>query len=244
MISKKINANDYLRKSSLLLVVLVTIIFANKTMAQSYYGFQSASKHTFLFSIIWQGEPKIGFGYINRLYGGKTFIDLQTEIRFPLNDMFTFKRYDAIAGIYKPLALKRTFTGFGSHLRWNSETSSEQKVQKLSVAATLIPSYVFAAPLNDGLYGTIGLNLTYAPVVFAISKSGEEEAIWNYLPPHKFEGGLHYDMLIDKRTLGISLNALTSYYLNTKNNTILKVEEQWKKEGNLYFGPTYMLFRN
>lgn len=244
MNTKKLHTKKYNVKWILFLMVLGALIFVNEVRAQSYYGFQSASKHTFLFSVIWQGEPKIGFGYINRLYGGKTFTDLSTEIRFPLNDMFTFKRYDAIAGIYKPLALKRRFTGFGSHLRWNSETGTEQKVQKLSLAATLIPSYVFAAPLNDGLYGTVGLNLTYAPVIFAVSHSGDEEPVWNYLPQHKFEGGLHYDMLIDKRTLGISLNALTSYYLNTKNNTFLKVEEQWKKEGNLYFGPTYMLFRN
>ncbi len=243
MTSQIVSTKKHIRELFLLLLLLVTFVFENNAKAQSYYGFQSAAKHTFFFSLVWQGEPKIGLGYIDRLYG-KTYTDLQAEIRFPLTEMFTFERYDAILGIYKPLALKRRFTGFGAHLRWNSESQNNEKVQKLSTAITLIPSYVFAAPLDDGLYGTIGLNLTYVPVIFAISQSGEEEGIWNYFPQHKFEGGVHYDMLIDERTIGISLNGLTSYYINTKNNTFLEEENQWDKEGNFYFGPTFLLRRD
>ena len=244
MTSEILNSIKKIRKLYILFVVLGAIVFLNKVNAQSYYGFQSAAKHTFFFSLVWQGEPKIGFGYIDRIYG-KTFTDLQLEIQFPLTEMFTFKRYDAVAGIYKPLALKRRFTGFGSHLRWNSVTVNNQRIQKLSTAITFIPSYVFAAPLDDGLYGTIGLNFTYVPVVLAISQNGnDEKMVLNYFPQHKFEGGIHYDMLIDKRTIGISINGLTSYYINTKFNTFLEEEEQWKKEGNLYFGPTYRLRRD
>lgn len=207
-------------------------------MAQSYYGYQSIGKNTFLFSLIWQGEPKIGFGYIARFFGGKTATDLQIEARFPLKSMFRFEKYEGIAGIYKPLSYSRGFVGVGGHLRWDSDSRGGSRVQKLSLAVTGIPSYVYAANTSPGgVYGTLGLRLTYAPVIFATKGSD-----WDFFPQHKFEGGLHFDMLVDL-SAGIALNSVTTYYINSKK-TFLQEEKQWGIEGDFYFGATYKLNRD
>jgi hypothetical protein len=107
---------------------------------------------------------------------------------------------------------------------------------------TAIPSYVYAASTTDGVYGTIGLQLTYAPVIFATSQSGESSANWDFFPQHRFEGGIHFDMLAG-RTAGIAINTVTSYYLNSKS-TFLEEEKPWQVEGVFYFGTTYALDRD
>ncbi len=224
-------------------IIFIIFIFAllltgKDQQAQSYYGYQTIGKHTFLFSLIWQGEPKIGFGYINRIYSGKTFNDLQVELRFPLRNIYRFSDYEAIAGIYKPLSYSRAFAGVGGHFRWESNKQGGQRVSKLSLAVTAIPSYVYAADINDGIYGTVGIRLTYAPVIFATT--GKDN--WNFFPQHKFEGGLHFDMHIE-RTLGLAINANTSYYINSKKSFLEEVEN-WEIEGDFYMGATYFLDRN
>ncbi|HEY9115885.1 MAG TPA: hypothetical protein VIN10_14395, partial [Bacteroidales bacterium] len=40
----------------------VFLMFSKNSQAQTYYGYQSIGKQTFLFSLVWQGELKIGFG--------------------------------------------------------------------------------------------------------------------------------------------------------------------------------------
>jgi len=220
------------------LILSASLLAATKLNSQSYYGYQSTGKNTFLFSLVWQGEPKIGFGYIARIFGGNTATDLQIEARFPLKSLFRLEKYEAIAGVYKPLSYSRGFVGIGGHLRWDSDKSSGQRVQKLSLAVTGIPSYVYSANVNSsGIYGTLGLRLTYAPVIFA-TQGGE----WNFFPQHKFEGGLHFDMIIEQ-TAGMALNGETTYYLNSKK-TFLEEENNWDIEGDFYFGATYDLRRD
>ncbi len=222
----------------ILLVLTASMFISSEQQAQSYYGYQSVGKNTFLFSLVWQGEPKIGFGYIAHITGGKTATDLQIEARFPLKTMFRFEKYEAIAGVYKPLSYSRGFVGIGGHLRWDSDKRSGQRVQKLSLAVTGIPSYVYSANTSPGgIYGTLGLRLTYAPVIFA-TKGGD----WNFFPQHKFEGGLHFDMIIDL-TVGLALNGITTYYLNSKK-TFLEEQKNWDIEGDFYFGTTYLLNRD
>jgi len=226
-------------KYTIAIFILINCLFsATKQQAQSYYGYQSIGKNTFLFSLIWQGEPKIGFGYIARFFGGKTATDLQIEARFPLKSIFRFEKYEAIAGVYKPLTYSRGFVGVGGHLRWDSDKRNGSRVQKLSLAATGIPSYVYSANTSPGgIYGTLGLRLTYAPVIFA-NRGGD----WNFFPQHKFEGGLHIDMIIDL-TAGLALNGITTYYINSKK-TYLEREKNWEIEGDFYFGTTYKLNRD
>ena len=230
----------YKNIKTIIVVLLISssLFITSEHQAQSYYGYQSIGKNTFLFSLIWQGEPKIGFGYIARFFGGKTATDLQIEARFPLKSMFRFEKYEAIAGIYKDMSYSRAFVGVGGHIRWDSDKRSGQRVQKLSVAVTGIPSYVYSANTSPGgVYGTLGLRLTYAPVIFA-TRGGD----WDFFPQHKFEGGLHFDMIIDL-TAGLALNGATTYYLNSKK-TFLEEEKNWDIEGDFYFGTTYLLNRD
>lgn len=227
-----------IKKISIALVFIASMFTTLEQQAQSYYGYQSIGKNTFLFSLIWQGEPKIGFGYIARFFGGNTATDLQIEARFPLKTIFRFEKYEAIAGVYKDLSYSRAFAGIGGHLRWDSDKRSGQRVQKLSLAVTGIPSYVYAANTSPGgVYGTLGLRLTYAPVIFA-TRGGD----WEFFTQHKFEGGLHIDMIADL-SLGMALNGVTTYYLNSKK-TFLEEVENWEIEGDFYFGTTYALNRD
>jgi len=227
-----------IKKVVIALVITAAMLSVPNLQAQSYYGYQSIGKNTFLFSLIWQGEPKIGFGYIARFFGGTTATDLQIEARFPIKSMFRFEKYEAIAGVYKDLSYSRGFVGVGGHLRWDSDKRSGQRVQKLSLAVTGIPSYVYSANTSPGgIYGTLGLRLTYAPVIFA-TQGGD----WNFFPQHKFEGGLHFDMLIDL-TAGMALNGVTTYYINSKK-TFLQEQKNWDIEGDFYFGTTYQLNRD
>ena len=231
-------STKYIKQIAIALFISASMLFPLKQQAQSFYGYQSIGKNTFLFSLVWQGEPKIGIGYIARFFGGSTATDLQIEARFPLKTIFRLEKYEGIAGIYKPLSYSRAFVGVGAHLRWDSDKTSGQRVQKLSLALTGIPSYVYAANTSPGgVYGTLGLRLTYAPVIFA-TKGGD----WDFIPQHKFEGGLHFDMLIDL-SAGLALNGITSYYLNSKK-TFLQEEKKWGIEGDFYFGATYALDRD
>lgn len=219
-------------------LIAVGIFFPAKQKAQSYFGYQSIGKNTFVFSLVWQGEAKIGFGYIARFFGGSTATDLQIEARFPLKSIYRLERYEGIVSVYKDLSYSRAFAGVGGALRWDSDKTSGQRVQKLSLAVTGIPSYVYSANTSPGgIYGTLGLRLTYAPVIFA-TKGGN----WDYFPQHKFEGGLHFDMLIDL-SVGLALNGVTTYYLNSKK-TFLKEEINWGIEGDFYLGATYALDRD
>jgi len=227
-----------IKRTIIALVFIASMLITSEDQAQSYYGYQSIGKNTFLFSLIWQGEPKIGFGYIAHITGGKTATDLQIEARFPLKTIFRFDKYEAVVGVYKDLSYSRAFAGVGGHLRWDSDKRSGQRVQKLSLAVTGIPSYVYSANTSPGgIYGTLGLRLTYAPVIFA-TKGGD----WNFFPQHNFEGGLHFDMIIDL-SAGLALNGVTTYYLNSKK-TFLEEEKNWDIEGDFYFGTTYLLNRD
>lgn len=227
-----------IRYTTITLAFTACLFLNSGIKAQSYYGYQSVGKNTFLFSLIWQGEPKIGFGYIARFFGGKTATDLQIEARFPLKTIFRFEKYEAIVGVYKDLSYSRAFAGVGGHLRWDNDKRSGTRVQKLSLAVTGIPSYVYSANTSPGgIYGTLGLRLTYAPVIFA-TRGGD----WEFFSQHKFEGGLHIDMIVDL-TAGMALNGITTYYLNS-NKTFLEDEKNWNIEGDFYFGTTYLLNRD
>jgi len=155
--------------------------------------------------------------------------------------MYSFKDYEVIAGAYKPLSISTTFVGLGGHLRFKSETFEEKRIFKLTPAFTVIPSVTYANSLNDGVYGTLGLRLTYAPVLYTNIKEEEEEAQKQFIPEHKFEGGLHIDFHIE-RTLGMGLNGYTNYYLYPEKS-VLTEEENWGIEGNFSLGATYWLER-
>jgi hypothetical protein len=231
-----------IKNITIILLVLVCFGISKRTGAQSYFGYQTIGKHTFLFSLAWQGEIKLGFSYIYRNYSsGNTFSDIQGEVRFPLREMYTCKNYEVIAGVYKPLSVSRTFLGIGGHLRFEKETIDNQRTLKLSPALTVLPSVTYVSSLDDGPYGTMGLRLTYAPVAYLNHKVEEEQAQKQAFSQHLFEGGLHIDLHLE-RTLGLGLDVYTKYNLYPEKS-ILPEEEDWEIEGNFWLGATYNLER-
>ena len=209
--------------------------------AQSFFGYQTIGRSTVFFSVAWQGKPLLGIGYNHRAFGG-TFTDIQAECRFPIHAMYRFDEYQVIAGMHKPLALRsRGFTAAGAHLRLKKQTTGEQKTTQLQLALTVIPSYTYAASLTDGAYGTVGLRLTYAPVLLASTKEGTGAATMQALAAHGVELGAHLDLHME-RTLGLALNGWMrrNFYPKT---SLLERETRWKPEGDFYMGSTYRLGR-
>ncbi|MEM8887547.1 MAG: hypothetical protein AAGD28_06135 [Bacteroidota bacterium] len=224
--------------------IIHTILFSSFILlasvslhAQSFFGYQTIGQNTFFFSISWQGKAQLGFGYNFRNFSG-SFNDWQAELRFPIDEVYRFKNYQLIAGVYGPLSLQRNFLGAGAHIRWQKSSDSESASKKLSLAITAIPSYTYAASLTDGAYGSIGARVTYAPVIYAENSSGESQ----FLPIHRLEVGGHFDLHFE-RTIGLGINAITAKEFTGSNSFIPKAKD-WQWEGDLYIGTTYRLGRN
>ena len=228
----KIRINIY----SILIALFIYFSAAN-LHAQSFFGYQTIGQNTFFFSISWQGKAQLGFGYNFRNFSG-SFNDWQAELRFPIDEVYRFKNYQLIAGVYGPVSLQRSFLGAGGHIRWQKSSTPEGHTKKLSLAITAIPSYTYAASLTDGAYGSIGARLTYAPVIYAENSAGESQ----FLPIHRIEVGGHFDLHFE-RTIGLGVNAITAKEFGG-SNSIIPTAKDWQWEGDLYLGTTYRLGRN
>ncbi|MEZ4828722.1 MAG: hypothetical protein R3C61_20920 [Bacteroidia bacterium] len=218
-------------------VLILCLINSPSLHAQSFWGYQTIGSHTVFFSVAWQGKKTwLGAGYIYRDFG-KTFTDLSAEIRFPLAEMYKFDNYQVIAGVYKPTVIKRAFMGTAAHIRIKKGTSDSQETTQVQLALTVLPSYTYAASLNDGIYGTTGLRITYAPVLWASVKEGGNAPSTQALAAHKLELGGHFD-LHSERTLGLSLNGyVVGSFIPQKS--ILPQQNRWTGEGDFYWGMTY-----
>ena len=205
--------------------------------AQSFFGYQTIGQNTFFFSISWQGKAQLGFGYNFRNFS-TSFNDWQAELRFPIDEVYRFKNYQLIAGVYGPLSLQRNFLGAGAHIRWQKNSEADNQTKKLSLAITAIPSYTYAASLTDGAYGSIGARVTYAPVIYAENSAGESQ----FLPIHRLEIGGHFDLHFE-RTIGLGVNGITAKEFGG-SNSIIPTAKDWQWEGDLYIGTTYRLGRN
>ena len=228
-----------MKKSAILIYtcsLLFSLIFTSSLHAQSFFGYQTIGRHTVFFSVAWQGKPVLGMGYNIRTFG-RTFTDWQAELRFPLDAMYTFDNYQLITGFYKPITVKRAFMGTGVHLRWQNQTNTNEKTSLLSLALTALPTYTYAASLNDGAYGTAALRATYAPVIYA--KKGSQT---QFLAAHRVEAGGHLDLHYE-RTAGLGLNGFGSRSF-ILGNSILDADDNWAVEGDFYFGTTYNLRRD
>lgn len=223
-----------------LILLLTSLGSVSEVQAQSFFGYQTIGRSTVFFSLAWQGKPLLGVGYNHRSFG-TTFSDWQAELRFPLNAMYRFDEYQVIAGMYKPLTLKRTFVGTGAHVRLLKKTEGSRKETQVVLALTVLPTYVYAASTNDGGYGTVAPRITYAPVIFAQVKTGNETAQTQALVAHRVELGGHLDLHLE-RTLGLGLNGYVQRGF-MPGNSILNRETDWKWEGDFYMGSTYRLGR-
>jgi hypothetical protein len=216
-----------MNKSITKVVLFLGMLFfvCDQSQAQSFNGYQTIGRNTVSFSLVWSGKPYVGFSYAWRDFG-TSFTDIQAELRIPIDNGFKRDEFNLRAGFYRPSRLKRTFVGTGAHLVWEHDTKSGFK-DKLSGLATIIPSYVYSASLNDGLYGTTGIRLSYVPIIW--SKNQDDNTA-----KHSILAGIHFDSH-HERTLGLSFNPAYNINLGSpENNTF---------EGDFYFGQAYFLGR-
>ncbi len=206
------------------IALMLTLI--TDVTAQSFNGYQTIGRNTVSFSLIWSGKPYIGFSYAWRDFG-TSFADIQAEVRMPIDNGFSRDEFQLISGFYRPSRLKRTFIGTGVHVVWDHNTKSGS-ANSLSGLVTAIPSYVYAASLNDGLYGTTGVRLSYKPLLWSENWDPTKQA------RHTIQAGIHFDSH-HERTLGLSFNPTYNIHLDS--------EEEDNVEADVYVGQAYFLGR-
>ncbi|MEZ4830022.1 MAG: hypothetical protein R3C61_27630 [Bacteroidia bacterium] len=209
--------------------------------AQPFSGYQTIGVHTWYFSVSWQGKPFLGLGY-NLRKNGKTFNDISAEWRFPIDHIYQMDDYQLIFGLYKPFAVSRWFVSAGIHGRIDKFTSGEKSFTNYGLALSLLPSRTYAASLNDGVYGTAGLRATYMPVLATKIKAAGQAPEWKTLSGHHVEAGIHLDYHYE-RTVSLVTNG---FFTRTwaKDNALFRPQsDEWKINGDVYFGTTYYLRR-
>lgn len=191
----------------LIQLIIVLCCISSFAQGQGFYGYQTPNKHSFFFSLTWDGETKLGFGYIDRLFGtafrqnnsNGAFTDFHLELRFPVKSMYKCEKLEAITGLYGPNKLtRRPFLGLGAHFILNYEKGVRTEYQ---LQLTAVPSYTYRAPLNAKPYATVGAIFHYIPKL--VKTAGAESLSFE----HNIQGGLHTDVVL-RRTLGLGLNVL------------------------------------
>lgn len=213
-------------------VVFAAFFISIKPAAsQTFYGYQTIGKHTVFFTLaIRKDMASMGLGYNRRIFG-KEFTDVQAELLFPMNRMYSFKNFEVVAGAYKPNRLKRTWIGMGGHLRWSQIQTGANQSRALKLALTAIPSYTYTTSLTDGPYGTAGFRLGAINTLWSLAKNGANVSGGSFHSP-RIEYGLHADLLLE-RTLGLSVNAWKEF-AGQKKSSVVK-----NSFGNFYFGSGY-----
>ena len=102
----------------------------------------------------------LGVGYSRRLPTKPTFTTAEVEWHFPLAEMWQLRDHQVVLGMYKPLIAKRADVGIGVHARITRRTSGDVNALRFGLAASVVPFYVYAAPLNDAPAGSVGARAT------------------------------------------------------------------------------------
>ncbi|MEO1414779.1 MAG: hypothetical protein AAFW00_05840 [Bacteroidota bacterium] len=221
----------------ILTFVCVGFFILDTAVAQSFFGYQSIGTNTFYFSLTWDGEPHLGLGYNLRRRGGGNFLDYSLEWQMPIDDLWQFREGQIIGGIYGPVRLRRRpFFALGGHARLLMVDDAGEKSVRFLAAATGIPSYTYAASVNNRPYGTIGLRGTYL-LTLGEWKKKDGETIFESFSRHGAEVGGHVDLLLE-RTLGAAGNIFVQreWRLKDKENA---EPSGWNLIGNAYLGSTY-----
>ncbi len=205
------------------------------------YGYQSIGQNTFHISVSWRGEPWFGIGYTRRKPGA-SFTDWTAEWRFPVQSIFELDNHEVIAGLYKPVKVKRSFMAYGIHAKITKQTTRESKTIDVGLALTGLPSYTYSSSVSgDGPYGTMALRATYNPTIYRQQTSlrtGEKES-WT-LPSHGVIVGGHLDLLL-QRTVGFSTSAGLARAWSLGKAPLRPNEDQWKIGWDFSAGSTYWL---
>ena len=208
--------------------------------AQPFYGYQTNGVHTCFFSLNWNGQAtELGIGYgLRRTWSG--FADITAEWRAPLGNLFQGDQQTFVAGIYGPFRLRRrAYVGGGVHLRWQHYRQDETARRRLTLATTVVPSYTFAAPLNDQPYFTGGLRAT-GLLVLADMTAGAGDTRW--FSAVGTEVGTQLSLHLE-RTLGAGQNLFAQRLWALDGGTLPGQDAQWDLRGDLYLGSTYYLRR-
>ncbi|RMG67238.1 MAG: hypothetical protein D6722_13530 [Bacteroidetes bacterium] len=208
--------------------------------AQPFYGYQTNGVHTWFFSLNWNGEaPELGIGYgLRRPWSG--FADITAEWRAPLGNLFQGDQQTFVVGAYGPFRLRsRPYIGGGVHLRWQHYRQGDAARRRLTLATTLIPSYTFAAPLNDQPYLTGGLRAT-GLVVLADMAAGAGDTRW--FSAVGTEVGTQLSLHLE-RTLGVGQNLFAQRLWALDGGALPDQDADWDLRGDLYLGSTYHLRR-
>ncbi|MDX2248957.1 MAG: hypothetical protein SF052_19370 [Bacteroidia bacterium] len=223
------------------LLLLFAGLMISSLHAQPFSGYQTIGVHTWYFSVSWQGKPLLGLGYNLRI-AGRTFTDLNAEWRFPIDQVYNMDDYQVIFGMYKPFAVRKWFMSMGVHGRIDKHTNDSSSITNLGLALTLLPSYTYASSLNDGAYGTTGLRATYMPVLASKIKIGSATPQWKTLTGHRVEAGGHLDFHYE-RTVSLVTNGFFTRTWSKDESLFRENSDQWRPNGDLYFGTTYYLKR-
>jgi hypothetical protein len=97
-----------------------------QTQAQAFFDYQTIGKHTWFFTVAWNGQkPQLGFGYNYRL--GDAFVsDLLAEWRFDIDGMYRTANHQFIAGYFKNVRAQRLHGAFGIHGKITRSTIENQ----------------------------------------------------------------------------------------------------------------------
>lgn len=225
------------------LLLFTTLCWWQECSAQAYFGYQTIGRHTFYFSLSYDGKAQLGLGYNWRSFG-TAFTDISLENHYQLDDLFNPKESEWRAGFYRPLSLtNRPFVGVGVHARLKRHSLGDDQLTRIGLAPTLLPSYTYAASLTDGPYGTVGLRTTYLLEIAQKRQTSRQEQNWQAFPQHGLELGGHFDFHIE-RTLGVAINGqYKKEWALSAADTTEKEEKEWQGSGNVYFSTTYNLNR-
>ena len=233
-----------MKYSKYLFVFLICYFVAEPTLsAQPFFGYQTTGRHTWFFSLVWDGDqPALGIGYNYRIFN-QAFTDIGAEWRIPIAHIMSFDDHEVIAGAYGPVKLDRLYSMLALHARFQHQKQDGNKKTRFGAAFTYLPGWVYRAPLDDSPYGAIALRGTYVATIAERNKA-EAGKSWRWFTQHGVEAGGHFDIHL-QRTLGMALNGFASKQWSLKRGQPLSDEEgEWKFRGDFYFGTTYYLERN
>ncbi|MCP4121396.1 MAG: hypothetical protein GY751_06545 [Bacteroidetes bacterium] len=222
---------------SIITILGLTLTIPNQAEAQSFFSYQTITKHTIHFVIAWENKVVLGAGYGYRTSDIK-FSEISFEYRAPIDEFFNGKNFEVTTGVHNRFLASKTVVAGGAHLKFEKKHSDEKDAFLFGLAMTFLGGYQVATNLDDKPSSVLGARATYTPVLFAKVTNSDGSTSKHGFKSHELETGLHWDIII-KRSLGLSAQP-------TVANTWTKSEElrfedtpSWDPQGHFYFGPSF-----
>lgn len=221
----------------LTLAMMLSLCIQSESKAQSFYNYQTITKHTVHFVIAWQNKVVLGAGYSYRTSDIK-FSEVSFEYRAPIDEFFNGKNYEVTAGVHNRFLVSKSVVAGGAHLKFKHTTEGDRSACELGLAVTFIGGYQIKTSLTNGPSSTFGVRATYTPTLFAKTSSADEQAQGHSFAKHTLEAGLHADVII-KRSLGLAFQPTVANAWTNEESLIFDDTPQWDPQGHLYFGPSF-----